>query len=61
MMELQCHEVHLINKEVNLEKKQLIIKPVEKIRAQGKFASLKDLSDQIKLDAKKAKSILTYL
>ncbi len=52
-------EVHLLNKEVNLEGKELIIEPVEKIRNQKKFESIQDLSDQIKLDSEKALSILT--
>ena len=52
-------EIHILNKEVNLEGKELIIKPIERIRSQKKFESLEDLSNQIKLDAKLAISILT--
>ncbi len=52
-------EVHILNKELDLEGKELIVKPVKLIRTQKKFASLKELSNQIKLDAQIATSILT--
>ena len=52
-------EVHFINQKLNLEKKDLVVKPIERIRGQKKFASLQDLSNQINLDAKRALSILT--
>ena len=52
-------EVHFINQKLNLEKKYLMVKPIERIRGQKKFASVQDLSNQINLDAKRALSILT--
>ncbi|AAQ00391.1 Riboflavin kinase [Prochlorococcus marinus str. SS2] len=52
-------EVHVLNKQVNLKGKDLIVEPVERIRTQKKFTTLKDLSNQIELDARKAISILT--
>ncbi len=52
-------EVHFLNKRLNLDKKELNVKPVKRIRSQKKFNSLKELSNQIKLDAKQALSILT--
>ncbi len=52
-------EVHILNKKVNLEGKELIIKPIKRIRSQKKFESLEDLSNQIKIDAEMAISILT--
>ena len=52
-------EVHILNKQLNLEGKELIIEPIKKIRTQKKFASLEDLSNQIKLDAEIAISILS--
>ena len=52
-------EVHLLNKEINLLGKELIIEPVERIRLQQKFESIKALSKQINLDAILAKQILS--
>ncbi len=52
-------EVHILNKTVNLDGKELVIEPVKKLREQIKFETLKDLSDQIKKDAEIATSILT--
>ncbi len=52
-------EVHFLNRKLNLEEKELVVKPVERIRVQKKFDTLKDLSNQIKLDANQALSILT--
>jgi len=52
-------EVHFINQKLNLEKKDLVVKPIERIRGQKKFANVQDLSNQINLDAKRALSILT--
>ena len=52
-------EVHLINEEINLLGKELIIEPIQRIRIQEKFESLDALKEQISLDAKLAKEILT--
>jgi len=52
-------EVHLLDKEINLLGKELIIEPVQRIRIQKKFESIDALSQQISLDAKLAKEILT--
>ena len=52
-------EVHFLNQNLNLEKKDLVVKPIERIRGQKKFDSLKALSNQINLDANHALSILT--
>ncbi|MBW3042454.1 bifunctional riboflavin kinase/FMN adenylyltransferase [Prochlorococcus marinus XMU1408] len=55
-------EVHLLSKEINLLKKELIIEPIQRIRAQQKFESVEALSKQINLDAQLAKNILaTYV
>ncbi len=51
-------EVHLLEKEINLLGKELIIEPVHKIRLQQKFNSIEALSKQINLDAKLAQKIL---
>ena len=52
-------EVHLLDQEINLLGKELIIEPVQRIRLQKKFENIKELSKQISLDAKLAKEILT--
>ncbi len=52
-------EVHILKKEVNLKGKELCIKPIKLIRTQKKFASLSDLSNQIKIDSEKAIAILS--
>ena len=51
-------EVHLLEKEINLLGKELIIEPVKIIRPQRKFESIEILSRQISLDADLAKKIL---
>jgi riboflavin kinase/FMN adenylyltransferase len=51
-------EVHLLDKEINLLGKELIIEPVQRIRIQKKFENFEALSKQISLDAKLAKEIL---
>ncbi len=55
---LSAVEVHLLDKEINLLGKELIIEPVQRIRLQKKFESIKALSKQISLDAILAKEIL---
>ena len=52
-------EVHVLDQEINLLGKELIIEPVQRIRLQKKFESIEALSEQISLDAKSAKEILT--
>ena len=52
-------EVHLLDKEINLLGKELIIEPVQRMRIQKKFESIEELCKQISLDAKSAKEILT--
>ncbi len=52
-------EVHLIDKNINLLGKELIIEPVQRIRIQKKFENFEALSKQISLDAELAKEILT--
>ena len=51
-------EVHLLDKEINLLGHELIIEPVQRIRLQKKFKNIKELSNQISLDAIFAKEIL---
>ncbi len=51
-------EVHLLEAELDLLGKELIIEPVEKIRLQKKFESIESLCKQISLDAILAKEIL---
>ena len=51
-------EVHLLDNEINLLGKELIIEPVQKIRVQEKFENIDALCKQISLDAKSAKEIL---
>ena len=51
-------EVHLLEEEINLLGKELIIEPVQRIRLQKKFESIEALSKQISLDAKLTKEIL---
>ena len=56
---LSAVEVHLLEKEINLLGKELIIEPVQRIRLQKKFESIEALTKQISLDAILAKEILT--
>ena len=51
-------EVHLLNQNIDLTGEELLVEPVKKLRGQKRFASLEELSEQIGLDAKAAKSIL---
>jgi len=51
-------EVHLLDIEIDLTDKELIVEPVQKLRSQKRFASLEELSNQIGLDAKLARTIL---
>ncbi len=51
-------EVHLIDQQIDLTGKELIIEPVQKLRDQKRFENLKALSVQIGLDANLAKTKL---
>ena len=54
-------EVHLLDQEIDLIGKELLVEPVLRLREQKRFANLEALSTQIGLDAKLAKSILQHL
>ncbi len=54
-------EVHLLDQDINLENKELIVEPIERIRGQVKFKNLDELSYQISVDAETARSILKKL
>ncbi len=54
-------EVHLLDQEIDLIGKELLVEPVQKLRNQKRFANLEELSSQIGLDAKLARSILQHL
>ncbi len=51
-------EVHLLDQTINLNGLELVVEPVQRLRGQKRFNSLADLSHQIDLDAKSAKSYL---
>ncbi len=51
-------EVHLLDQELELLGKELIIEPVKKLRNQKKFVGLHQLSKQIQIDAEIGRTIL---
>ena len=51
-------EVHLLNQNIDLVEEELLVEPIEKLRDQKRFANMEELSEQIRLDANLAKSIL---
>jgi len=51
-------EVHLLDTEIELLGKELVVEPVERLRGQRRFANLEELSVQIGRDANFAQSIL---
>ena len=51
-------EVHLLNKEIDLQGCELKVEPVKRIRGQKRFNSLEELSSQIGLDAEMARKSL---
>ena len=51
-------EVHLLNEEIELSGKELVVEPVHKLRGQKRFANLEELSTQIGLDANFTQKIL---
>ena len=53
-------EVHLLNQKLDLSGKKLIIEPVKRLRGQERFQSLKELSNQIGIDAQLAKQNLEF-
>tara|TARA_Y100001968_G_scaffold193752_1_gene177711 strand:+ start:1384 stop:2316 length:933 start_codon:yes stop_codon:yes gene_type:complete len=50
-------EVHLLDQDIELIGKKLIIEPVKRLRGQTKFNSFQELSEQIRKDAVLAKTI----
>ncbi len=51
-------EVHLLDQNIDLKDKELIVEPVKRLRSQERFNSLEELSNQISLDALSAKQSL---
>ncbi len=51
-------EVHLLDQNIELLGKELIVEPLKRLRNQQKFSNLQELSNQIGLDAAMAKSLL---
>ncbi|MCT0213705.1 bifunctional riboflavin kinase/FAD synthetase [Synechococcus sp. CS-1327] len=54
-------EVHLLDRQLELEGKELEVEPVELLRHQQRFASLEALSAQIGADADRSRRILSAL
>ncbi len=54
-------EVHLIDKDIDLTGKELIIEPIMRIRGQKKFKDLQELSHQISCDVNLARSMFKKL
>ena len=53
-------EVHILDKEIMLYGKELIVEPIKRLRAQKRFNSLDELSNQIGFDAKSARESLIF-
>ncbi len=53
-----CVEVHLLNQQLDLRGKGLIVQPIKRLRSQKRFEGLNALSKQISNDAKMAELIL---
>ena len=51
-------EVHILDKDIDLLGKELVVEPIERLRSQTRFGSIDLLCQQISLDAVKARSIL---
>ena len=47
-------EVHLLDRSLELEGRQLRVEPVQRLRGQQRFSGLEELSDQIGRDAEQA-------
>ncbi len=54
-------EVHILNKNLNLEGNELLIEPVERLRSQRCFSTIEELAKQIGLDAQLAQSKLSSI
>ncbi|HGY5548899.1 MAG: bifunctional riboflavin kinase/FAD synthetase [Prochlorococcus sp.] len=52
-------EVHLLDQQLDLEGRELLVEPVQRLRGQQRFANLEALSNQIGHDAELARSILS--
>ena len=51
-------EVHLLDRSLDLEGRQLRVEPVQRLRGQQRFSGLEELSDQIGRDAQQARRLL---
>ena len=51
-------EVHLLDRNLELENRQLVVEPVHRLRGQQKFDGLNELSAQIGRDAEAARQLL---
>ena len=52
-------EVHLLDRRMELEGRQLMVEPVQRLRGQQRFSGLEELSAQIGRDADQARSLLS--
>jgi len=52
-------EVHLLDCSIELEGRQLMVEPVQRLRGQQRFSGLEELSAQIGRDADMARSLLS--
>ncbi len=52
-------EVHLLDRSMELEGRQLMVEPVQRLRGQQRFSGLEELSAQIGRDADQARSLLS--
>ena len=52
-------EVHLLDRSMELEGRQLMVEPVQRLRCQQRFSGLEELSAQIGRDADQARSLLS--
>ena len=52
-------EVHLLDRSMELEGRQLMVEPVQRLRGQQRFSGLEELSTQIGRDADQARSLLS--
>ena len=51
-------EVHLLDRSLEREHRELVVEPVHRLRGQQKFNGLQELSAQIGLDAEAARQLL---
>ncbi len=51
-------EVHLLDRQLELDQRQLVVEPVALLRRQRRFDGLEALSDQIAADAEQARALL---